>query len=670
MTLLNAFRFGVSVLALVTCSSAHSASSEISSSTEQRRFPHRARGQEALTMAEPQLVEISRLNHMDEPSFRRVLKQNHDLWLDHRGQLYYSCEGLALTTNAQAAAAVQAAEALSSAIVPTSTDAFKLHSLPGANRVIYLDFTGHTTSGTAWNTSTTGGADIVSAPFDFDGDPSTFSAAERQRITRIWQRVSEDYMPFAIDITTEDPGLEALRKTSSSDQNYGVRVVISPTSAWNPGAGGIAYVGSFNWNSDTPCFVFSDNLGPNSEKAVAEAASHEAGHTLGLHHEGTTSGTAYYAGQGNWAPIMGVSYYKPVSQWALGEYPLANNKEDQLAVMQTFGAPLLADDHGNTMATATLITGPSVTAVGVIGTRSDVDMFRMDIGAGGISLNIAGTSPESDLDIKAELLDSSGTVLVANDPAGLSSSITTTVSAGTYFLRIDGVGSGDPATTGYSDYGSLGEYIITGTIPSGSGTPSNQLPSARATATPTSGTSPLTVAFSSAGSLDPDGTIVSLSWNFGDGATSTESNPTHLFTAAGNYSVVLTVTDNGGATATSTVSVTVTAPSSTPSIDVNSFTLAANRTSAGSTITSVVRVLNQASQPVAGVNLSLRWNGVFSGTLNRTTDANGQIQFTTSRTTNSGSTTVTIATVTPPSGSTYNPNLFPASLTQTITINQ
>ena len=56
-----------------------------------------------------------------------------------------------------------------------------------------------------------------------------------------------------------------------------------------------------------------------------------------------------------------------------------------------------------------------------------------------------------------------------------------------------------------------------------------------------------TVAFTDA-SLDTDGQVVAWSWNFGDNTTSTERNPTHTFTAAGNYSVTLTVTDNTGQT--------------------------------------------------------------------------------------------------------------------------
>ncbi|WP_344710937.1 PKD domain-containing protein [Aeromicrobium flavum] len=69
----------------------------------------------------------------------------------------------------------------------------------------------------------------------------------------------------------------------------------------------------------------------------------------------------------------------------------------------------------------------------------------------------------------------------------------------------------------------------------------------------------LTAAFTS-GASDSDGTIASHAWDFGGGATSTATNPSHPFTAAGSYPVELTVTDDDGATHSVTKTVTVTAP--------------------------------------------------------------------------------------------------------------
>lgn len=74
----------------------------------------------------------------------------------------------------------------------------------------------------------------------------------------------------------------------------------------------------------------------------------------------------------------------------------------------------------------------------------------------------------------------------------------------------------------------------------------NNPPSASASVNLTKGTVPLTVNFSGSGS-DQDGTIVSYSWDFGDGASSSEKNPIHTYNESGNYTATLTVTDDKGA---------------------------------------------------------------------------------------------------------------------------
>jgi PKD repeat protein len=63
----------------------------------------------------------------------------------------------------------------------------------------------------------------------------------------------------------------------------------------------------------------------------------------------------------------------------------------------------------------------------------------------------------------------------------------------------------------------------------------------------TSGVAPLVVSFTSSAS-DPDGTVASIEWDFGDGATSNEADPVHTYSSAGSYPVVLSVTDDRGAT--------------------------------------------------------------------------------------------------------------------------
>ncbi|AFY48314.1 Ca2+-binding protein, RTX toxin [Nostoc sp. PCC 7524] len=348
---------------------------------------------------------------------------------------------------------------------------FFLNSLAGARHTIYLDFDGHTTSGTGWNASYAGGANIVTPAFDFDGNPASFSSAELERIQYIWQRVAEDFSPFNVNVTTQAPtDINDLIKSSSSDTRWGVRVVIggSSSSWFGSSAGGVAYRGSFNWNTDTPTYVFSDSLGDN-EKYVAEAITHEVGHTLGLSHDGRTSpAEGYYRGHGSgqtgWAPIMGTGYYQNLTQWSKGEYGSANNTQDDLQIITTNnGFSYRADDTGNTIATAKALTisGTTLIGSGIIERNTDIDYYRFAASAGSITITVNPFTRGPNLDIWAGLYNSGGTLIASSNPTDLlSASITTSVAAGTYYLAIDGVGKGDPLSTGYTDYGSLGQYSI------------------------------------------------------------------------------------------------------------------------------------------------------------------------------------------------------------------
>ncbi|MFY1670320.1 PQQ-dependent sugar dehydrogenase [Plantactinospora sp. WMMB334] len=93
----------------------------------------------------------------------------------------------------------------------------------------------------------------------------------------------------------------------------------------------------------------------------------------------------------------------------------------------------------------------------------------------------------------------------------------------------------------------------------------NRNPIAVASANRTSGPSPLTVSFSSAGSTDPEGGALSYLWTFGDGTTSTAANPTKTYPANGRYTPTLRVTDPTGLTGTASLVITVgnTAPTVT-----------------------------------------------------------------------------------------------------------
>jgi PKD repeat protein len=107
--------------------------------------------------------------------------------------------------------------------------------------------------------------------------------------------------------------------------------------------------------------------------------------------------------------------------------------------------------------------------------------------------------------------------------------------------------------------------IFNPVLVSTSGAPTNQPP----TASFTYSASGLTVAFADA-STDPDGSVVSWSWNFGDGGISSDQNPSHTYTAAGTYSVKLTVTDDDGSTGSTSKLVTVSDPQTGQSVTIAS----------------------------------------------------------------------------------------------------
>jgi len=228
----------------------------------------------------------------------------------------------------------------------------------------------------------------------------------------------------------------------------------------------------------------------------------------------------------------------------------------------------------------------------------DSDYFRFTTGSGSVSINIVGAERGPNVDIQADLLDETGNIIASSNPTSLlTASFSLNLNGGNYYLRISGSGMGD-LTTGYSNYGSLGGYVITGTVVDPSGTVP---PVAVASASPATGNAPLNVQFSSSGSSDPDGSIVAYAWDFGDGATSTAANPTHLFNVAGNYTVALMVMDNSGLTGSTTINVSVMQPNLGPTAIASA--------SPGSGYAPLSVTLNGAnSYDTDGTIVSYQWN--------------------------------------------------------------
>jgi hypothetical protein len=424
-------------------------------------------GREAVDAIGEGLAQAAEQIGATEDELRDAFLEDPTLHVDGDGRPYY-VEDL----TPEAAAADAAATAPEAAAFPL-VDTFSLASRPGAQRTIYIDATGATVTGTAWNDNPTYGTDasIAVTPYDSDANPGTFTDQELLEIQSLWSRMAEDYAPFDVNVTTADPGAAAIDRTGPGDLQFGTAVVVGGSPEFVCSCGGIAYIGVFDISAShalyQPALVFTDKIA--SAKSRGEAASHEVGHNLGLLHDGLPA-SSYYTGHGPWAPIMGTAYTRPVSQRSSGEYTGANNQQDDLSVLANGGAPLAADDHGNAIGAETAM-GPGVaaSATGLIGTRADADAFSFQAPGGVTSIAVTPSSPYPDLDVSLTLLDSNGVQVAMVDPpvavldsdtaTGLGATLEQNLAAGTYYVVVDGVGWGT-TSTGYSDYASLGRYGV------------------------------------------------------------------------------------------------------------------------------------------------------------------------------------------------------------------
>lgn len=327
------------------------------------------------------------------------------------------------------------------------------NSYPSAAATVFLDFDGQYVEGTSWNYV----GPLSLGPANMTND----------QITEIFNRVAEDYRPFKINVTTDST------KYWAAPVMQRMRVILTVTSSWYGAAGGVSYINSFIWGDNTPCFVFTALLNYRT-KYVAEAASHEIGHSLGLNHQSSYDAfcnmtAEYNAGVGSgeiaWAPIMGVGYYRNFTLWHYGSNPWGcSSYQDDLSII-TNNIGYRDDDYSGSINGSTPqvnFVNSRFTVNGVVETVTDKDVFKFTMPVQGLfhldanPYNVGSGDNGSNLDVNIELLTSNKNVVGTYNPdIALNASIDTFLNAGSYYLRVQGSGNAYAP-----DYASLGSYTL------------------------------------------------------------------------------------------------------------------------------------------------------------------------------------------------------------------
>ena len=365
-----------------------------------------------------------------------------------------------------------------------------LHSSPTSSRKIFLNFETTEISPSNWWFNYWNSITSMQG-FSLDNDFENFTTAENAYITEVWRDVSEDFAGLDVDVTTENPGINGLTRSSNADTAYGMTAHISSdyTQVARCRCGGVAYMSLFNsiWESGVNLGAPVWNFASHSQgftltpEDTAFIVSHEVGHSVGLDHDGTTS-VSYYPGHSNrlWAPIMGTSYGVSISQWSINEY--ANGRRtgsyqnstsnDDFEAMALTGLPIRIDDFGSNINSAEEISSSSGTFQGVVGANSDSDFFKFTIVSNSdFTFNASNyLTLHPNLDIQLELYNQSGTLVSTVNPpvsrnsngtaAGLNAQIETRLTSGIWYVKVSGTGALDPLSTGYSSYSSVGKYSI------------------------------------------------------------------------------------------------------------------------------------------------------------------------------------------------------------------
>lgn len=150
-------------------------------------LPEPANGEHAVGLLGARLPEVAAWYGKTTAQFAKMIREDKSVWLDKQGRVFYievEAENQQIPTEPITTPQTSLNE----------QQTFLLHSKPDADRVIFLDFDGHVTTGRQWNTSYNVGT-ITSPAYNTEGTSASFTQAELDRIYLMWRQVAEDYAP-------------------------------------------------------------------------------------------------------------------------------------------------------------------------------------------------------------------------------------------------------------------------------------------------------------------------------------------------------------------------------------------------------------------------------------------------------------------------------------------
>lgn len=283
---------------------------------------------------------------------------------------------------------------------------------------------------------------------------STWTEYQRDDILYTLYSVSEDFRPFDVNITTVQSIYNA---TPTSNRlkyqlNFGAA-----------GATGACWYDAFG--QDSGC------------SGGARVAAHEIGHGMdSLTHDGHNSGQTYYTGNQYWFPIMGRNLEREYSTFGM-DYQGSTNSQDDL---RTLGELLgwREDDHSDSMTSASPLQLDVDQVLpeqnyGIISSQEDVDYFEFEITQdGGVDLQILPLRRLNNLHVHSTIFHSNGDQLMIGEAIVHSQEAMVNVKQGSrlrapldpghYILRIENTGYEDSLGEGYTKYGSIGYYDLSG----------------------------------------------------------------------------------------------------------------------------------------------------------------------------------------------------------------